>query len=299
MLLMRENLLKLSFKINWIFLFFLSIKSVSTVFPVVVFHGIAQNCEVYQLRNLVQKLKLYLGTDQVKCISVGNGFYTSFISSFNYQADEACRLVREDPMFQTDFSIVGISQGGLLGRSIIQKCSTKGTVRRYISIASPQMGVAIVPKLNCGFICNIYNKIVGNLIYTEIIQSNVGPSGYYKDKENFYNYINYSSFLADLNNERKDKNPKYKEKILELEKMMLVMSLKDTVVFPKSSAWFEFYDRRGMEIIPLRESEFYKKDFIGIRELDELGKVTFVRLTGRHTIFTDKDIINHFIPLLK
>jgi len=84
-----------------------------------------------------------------------------------------------------------------------------------------------------------------------------------------------------------------------LEKMMLVMSLKDTIVFPKSSAWFEFYDRRGVEIVPLRDSEFYKKDFIGIRELDEQGKVIFVRLTGRHTIFTDKDIINHFIPLLK
>lgn len=278
---------------------FLQLEFVFSVYPVAVFYGIAQNCEVFQLRNLVNQLKLHLGTDQVKCITIGNGFFTSFLKSFNYQADEACRLIREDPMFQSDFAIVGISQGGLIGRSIIEKCNTKGTVRRYISVASPQMGVAVVPKLNCGFICGLYNRIVGNLIYTDFIQKNVGPSGYYKDKDNYYNYINYSSFLADLNNERKEKNSQYKERMLKLEKMMLVMSAKDTIVFPKSSAWFEFYDRRGKEIIPLKESEFYKQDFIGIRELDEQGKLYFVKLTGRHTIFTDKDIINYFVPLLK
>jgi len=81
--------------------------------------------------------------------------------------------------------------------------------------------------------------------------------------------------------------------------MMLVMSDKDSIVQPKSSAWFEFYDRRGKEIVPLRESVFYKQDFIGIRELDEQGKLYLVKTVGRHTLYRDKDILNYFVPILK
>lgn len=270
----------------------------NSIYPVAVFHGIAQNCEVYQLKNLVKNLKLYLKTEEIKCISIGNGFFTSFLRSFNHQCEEACRILNDDPMFHSDFSIVGISQGGLIGRSIIQRCQTKGTVKRYISISSPHMGVAVIPKLTCGFVCNVYNNILGKLIYTDFFQNNLGPAGYYRDRNNFHNYINYSTFLADLNNERKEKNTKYIEQILKLEKMMLVMSVKDTIVQPKTSAWFEFYDRRGKDVIPLKESEFYKQDFIGIKKLDEEGKVYFLKLTGRHTIFRDKDILNYFTPLL-
>ena len=134
------------------------LESVYPIYPIAIFYGIGQNCEVYQLRNLVQNLKLYLGTNKIKCIRVGDGFYTTFLKSFNNQAEEACKVIKADPIFQSDFSIIGISQGGLIGRSIIEKCDTKGIVKRYISISSPQMGVAVFPKLTCGFICNIYNK---------------------------------------------------------------------------------------------------------------------------------------------
>jgi len=97
----------------------------------------------------------------------------------------------------------------------------------------------------------------------------------------------------------KRKNLEYNNRIKNLEKMMLVMNNKDTIVIPKTTAWFEFYDQKGDNVVKLRESNFYINDFIGIRDLDEKGKIVFVSLPGRHTIFEDKDILNHFAPFLK
>ena len=63
------------------------------------------------------------------------------------------------------------------------------------------MAVASMKQLNCGFAYNILNKPIGEEAYFIILQSYVVPAGYLKDKYNNYdNYLKYSEFLADINN---------------------------------------------------------------------------------------------------
>jgi triacylglycerol esterase/lipase EstA (alpha/beta hydrolase family) len=47
--------------------------------------------------------------------------------------------------FQGEFNVMGLSQGSLLARYIVEKCPIKGKVRNYLSIGGPNMGVNEVP----------------------------------------------------------------------------------------------------------------------------------------------------------
>jgi len=286
-------------KITFIFILILSLFTIiKSAFPVAVFHGIGDACSFPGTTDFVDYLKEKLRTE-VRCIEQGNGFITSWFTNFHKLSEMACESLKNNPIFQGDFSVVGISQGCLIARYIIQKCQIKGKVRNFVSIDGPHMGVGIIPRLTCGWLCNIINKSIGKLMYSGIIQDNLSPAGYYKDKFNITAFKQFSSFLADLNNEREIKNPDYKNKISQLDKMLLIMNESDTVVNPSSSAWFEFYDESDPnKVIPLRESTFYNDDFIGIKELDLLGKIKFVKLIGDHIHFSDFDIDTYMIPVL-
>lgn len=51
--------------------------------------------------------------------------------------------------------------------------------------------------------------------------------------------------------------------------------------------------------MPLNETDFYKNDNIGLKTLNEAGKVTFSSIVGNHLQFTEKDIENIIIPALE
>lgn len=278
------------------FLLLLLINNALSALPVAVFHGIGDACDFPGTTDFVEYLKEKLNTEVV-CFEQGNGFFTSWFKKFHSQAEMACESVKKHPSFQGDFSILGISQGNLLARYVIQKCDMKGTVKNFVSIDGPHMGIGGIPRLTCGWLCDKINNAAGRLVYTAAFQEHLAPAGYYKDRNQLEVYRNYSTFLADLNNE-KDHNEGYKTRFSSLEKVVLIMNEKDTVVTPPSSAWFEFYDGATNKVLPLKESKFYKEDYIGLRALDEAGKIKFVKLSGDHINFSDYDIDTYMIPVL-
>jgi len=74
------------------------------------------------------------------------------------------------------------------------------------------------------------------------------------------------------------------------------MFTEDKTVVPKESAWFgseaiedesRFYfspgqHRLAKSIVPMREQRLYIEDWIGLRELDEQGKVVLTLCNGEH-----------------
>ena len=49
-----------------------------------------------------------------------------------------------------NFNLIGFSQGGLLGRALIQNCpEVAAKVKNFISIGSPQNGVSEFPRCDC------------------------------------------------------------------------------------------------------------------------------------------------------
>ena len=265
--------------------------------PVAVFHGIGDSCNLNPgMINFTNKFSKKLGV-YAKCIETGGG-PLDWVTSFKSQAEKACNQIKTDENFQGDFSVVGLSQGALLARYIIQSCDMKGRVKRYVSIGGPQMGVGSFPQCTGGSFCNLVNKVVGSAVYFSLIQNHIGPAGYFKDISNYKSYVSYSSFLADLNNEKTEKNASYKERFSGLEKVLLIKFSEDTMIIPKETAWFQFYDETR-QVKDITESEFYKEDFIGFRKLSEDNKIVLDTIEGNHLQFSDEDIDETIIPVLQ
>jgi palmitoyl-protein thioesterase len=176
----------------------------------------------------------------------------------------------------------------------------QGQVANYLSIDSPQMGIGVLPKITCGFLCDWVNSIFSMLVYTDYLQTNLGASAYFRNPYKYEEYLEYSTFLADLNNERPDRfNQTYKDRFMKLEKAMFIKNANDTVLIPKESAWFEFFDNSGSQILKLQDSDFYKNDYIGLRNLVENQKVQFIEWQGDHVSFSFYDVDKYLLKFFK
>eukprot|EP00331_Platyophrya_macrostoma_P006855 CAMPEP_0176432118 /NCGR_PEP_ID=MMETSP0127-20121128/15202_1 /TAXON_ID=938130 /ORGANISM="Platyophrya macrostoma, Strain WH" /LENGTH=148 /DNA_ID=CAMNT_0017814225 /DNA_START=121 /DNA_END=563 /DNA_ORIENTATION=+ len=145
------------------------------------------------------------------------------------QGQTACANLKANPNFAgKDIDIVGLSQGNLIARDLIQNCDFGGSVKRYVSIAGPHMGVYTLPNCADGFICDTVNWFTRFGVYTSLAQWFVGPAGYFKDAGSYKSYLNYCSYLPDLNNEKATKNATSKQRFANLDKVMLVMFSNDT-----------------------------------------------------------------------
>ena len=253
-----------------------------SIYPIAVFHGIVDNCEMKNTSQLVNDLRRDLNV-HVECIEIGNGYMDTIFKNLPAQVEEACEKIKSNPNFQSKFSILGISQGTLIGRYVIEKCNMQGQVMRYMSFDGPQMGIGSVPKLTCGAFCDFLVNITSPIFYG--LQDRIAPAAYYRYKYDQEYYRQHNKFLKMLNNENEEKDEEIYKRFSSLEKVKLIRSKDDNVIVPKESSWFMFYDESGKNIVPLEESEFYKKDFIGLRKLNEEGKLSFAEFRDEHVIY--------------
>jgi palmitoyl-protein thioesterase len=211
----------------------------STAVPTAVFHGLGDACIYPGMHGFTEELATGTGAF-AKCVEVGNGTITSFADSMANQATKACEAINSIEEFQGEFNVVGLSQGGLLARSVATMCEMKGTVRNFLSIGGPQMGVAKLPHCFNGEICKVVNHEVRGNAYRKIAQNHIGPAGYFRDPMHMDEYLDGSCFLAAANNEVGDDATKksVKDKFSALNAAMLVMFTEDTMVWPKESEWF-------------------------------------------------------------
>ena len=113
-------------------------------------------------------------------------------------------------------------------------------------------------------------------------------------------YKEKSIFLADINNENIPRNETYKTNLNKLRNLVLVKFLNETIVEPKESEWFEFYAPGQTEkIVPLKDSPIYQEDWIGLKQLDQDGKLKFISVHGDHLQFNlewfEKNIVEPFL----
>jgi len=71
----------------------------------------------------------------------------------------------------------------------------------------------------------------------------------------------------------------------------------DEVVHPRESEWFGAYNKYRI-IVPVRESQLYKEDLIGLKTLDETGKLFFYHGPGIHMYLDPMYINSYLVPLL-
>ena len=255
-------------------------------YPIAVFHGIIDSCTMKNTSMLVNDLINDLGV-YVECIEIGNGYWDSVMKPMTEQVELACESIKSNPNFQGKFNVLGISQGTLIGRYIVEKCDMKGQVVKYMSFDGPQMGVGYVPKINCGTFCDWMINLTIPLAYK--FQDTLSPMGYLKYRNDRSYYDEHDVFLKMLNNEYEEKDQEIYDRFTSLEKVKLIKAKHDSVIVPRESSWFEFYDYDGKSIVPLEESDFYINDYIGLRKLIEEDKVIFYEIDQEHVLYNMKE----------
>lgn len=271
----------------------------ATAIPTAIFHGLGDACIYPGMHHFTKEIKNQTG-DYAKCVEVGNGSITSIKDNFMDQADKACQALLADPEFEADeINVMGLSQGALLSRYIVESCPIKGKVRNWASIGGPNLGVVDIPNCFNGFICNIINGVARDFVYDTWVQNILGPAGYFRDTYHFDKYLSGSVFLPFLNNEEANDTeaPARKERFTALNGALLMMFTEDSMVYPKESEWFQQLDQDG-NLMPLEDSDFYKNDQLGVKALNEAGKIQFVSVVGDHLQFSEADIENTIVPFL-
>ena len=95
--------------------------------------------------------------------------------------------------------------------------------------------------------------------------------------------------MAKVNNDLDRKNSTYKENLLKLKKLVLVKFAEDSVVVPRESEWFGFYEIGQTEkMLAFNETQLYIEDWIGLKTLDDTGRLDFLSSPGDHLQFTDE-----------
>jgi len=199
------------------------------------------------------------------------------------------------------YNIVGLSQGNLIGRAVVEYCDCGPPVKNFISIGGPHAGTASVPLCGSGLLCILIDNLIKLEIYSDYVQAHLAPSGYLKIPTDMEDYLKGCRFLPKLNNEiPSERNATYKERFSSLENLVLIMFEDDAVLIPRETAWFGYYpDGAFNPVLPPQETKLYIEDWVGLKTLDEAGRVKFVSVPGGHLRISRSDMKKYIVPYLK
>jgi palmitoyl-protein thioesterase len=88
-----------------------------------------------------------------------------------------------------------------------------------------------------------------------------------------------------------------KRRITNVKNFGLWMWLQDNTVAPKESEWFAYWDS-NRDTIYLRQQQMYTEDWLGLKTLDDEGKLFFYAGPGDHMHLEDYMITDYLAPLL-
>ncbi|PZC80263.1 hypothetical protein B5X24_HaOG214962 [Helicoverpa armigera] len=178
-------------------------------------------------------------------------------------------------------NLIGYSQGGLIARGIVETFPNV-SVSTFISLSSPQAG-----QYGAGFLHLVFPGLVKDTVY-ELFYSRVGQhtsvGNYWNDPYHQSLYETYSVYLPYINNHIKSaKSEDFKKNLLRLKRLVLIGGPDDNVITPWQSSQFGYYDANET-IIEMKSQDIYMEDKIGLRTLDESGRLHVVTVPG----------VNHF-----
>ena len=281
--------------------------------PLLIWHGLGDTYDADGLRStgeLAQKVHsgtyvYYIHTDE----DSGTDRSNTFFGNLTTQIEQVCEDLHSDPGLnwpsdgdgegELRVDALGFSQGGQFLRGLLQRCDGL-KVRSLVTFGSQHNGISQFQ--NCGtfdLLCKGATALVKGNAWTEYVQNKVVPAQYYRTINETTglptdDYLRASNFLADVNNEREEKNATYAERMAAVENFVMYVFDEDTTVIPRDSGWFAEVNTTSGETTPLRERTMYKEDWLGLRTLDERGGLMFRNASGGHMELDDEMLTEAF-----
>ncbi|KAI9353097.1 Alpha/Beta hydrolase protein [Pilaira anomala] len=259
--------------------------------PVVLWHGMGDDCcnpdSMGRVKSLLES-RLPTGTF-IYSVRVGDtvdsDHKAGFFGKINDQVDTVCKELSNIPELVNGFNAIGFSQGGLFLRAYVERCN-RPAIHRLITFGSPHGGVSDIP--NCmndkDFTCKLMRSMVKSGVYSNYAQNRIIQAQYYRSK----GYLEKNQFLPYLNNEiEQDRNTTYKENMKSLDKLILIRFSQDVMIKPGFTAWF-WIDNGHKELVPLHNQTLYQDDWLGLKTLDDQGRLEFLVCPGEHMQISDE-----------
>ncbi|PSS25824.1 hypothetical protein M430DRAFT_39858 [Amorphotheca resinae ATCC 22711] len=263
-----------------------------TPLPLIIWHGLGDNYAAEGLASVAQLAEEVNPGTLVYMIRLDDDASAdrsaSFFGNLTEQIDKVCADLAAHPILSTAPAVdaLGFSQGGQFLRGYIERCNFP-PVRSLVTFGSQHNGISEFQT--CGardWLCRGAQGLLRSNTWSSFVQSRLVPAQYFRDINQYDNYLEHSNFLADINNERALKNQTYKRNLERLEKFIMYVFEEDQTVIPKESGWFA--EVNGTEVTPLRERDIYREDWIGLKTLDKKGALEFKTTGGRHMALSDQ-----------
>ncbi|XP_069359085.1 palmitoyl-protein thioesterase 1 [Maniola hyperantus] len=271
--------------------------------PIVLWHGMGDTCCLaYSLGMFKMFLQKQIPGVYVQSLRIGNSAIEDLENGYfmfpNKQVEYVCEVLAKDPKLQDGFNAIGFSQGSQFLRAVVQRCGHNiGRVKNLITLGGQHQGVYGLP--HCFALqhetCDYVRKLLNYAAYYSWVQKSLVQATYWHDPLDDATYKKSSEFLADINNERKI-NQTYVQNLNKLEHFVMVKFNNDSIVQPKETEWFGFYaPGQAKKLISLQQSKLYKEDRLGLKKMDEDGKLVFLSQPGDHLRFTEEWFIENIL----
>lgn len=265
----------------------------SSNLPLVVWHGLGDNYQSDGQRYVDDLLNQTIGPIYTYHIRLSNDpsadRKATFLGDLTHYLEAVCQDLSSNPILSAAPAInaLGFSQGGQFMRAYVERCN-RPRVANLVTFGSQHNGISEFQKCeSTDWVCRSWVGVLKANKWTEFVQRQVVPAQYFRDPEDLENYLENSNFLADVNNERVEKNETYRENLKKLDRFAMYMFEDDTTVIPKESAYFWEVNATSEEITKLRDRELYREDWIGLKYLDEKERLDFRVAEGGHMQFAE------------